>query len=142
INGGGFNGTLELTAANTYTGATVVNSGTLALAGAGSIASSSGLFLGSTASLDISGTTAGTAIPTLNGSGTVSLGGQELTVNNGGTFSGVLTDGGVGGGTKGSLIVAGGVLTLLGTNTYTGDTTINSGATLALANSGSISLSN
>jgi len=142
INGGGFNGTLELTAANTYTGGTYVNSGTLALAGAGSIASSSGLFLGSTASLDISGTTAGTAIPTLNGSGTVSLGGQELTVNNGGTFSGVLTDGGVSGGSKGSLIVAGGVLTLLGTNTYTGDTTINHGATLALANNGSISLSN
>jgi fibronectin-binding autotransporter adhesin len=142
INGGGFNGTLELTAANTYTGGTYVNSGTLMLSGAGSIASSSGLFLGSTASLDISGTTAGTAIPTLNGSGTVSLGGQELTVNNGGTFSGVLTDGGVGGGSKGSLIVAGGVLTLLGTNTYTGDTTINHGATLALANNGSISLSN
>jgi fibronectin-binding autotransporter adhesin len=139
INGGGFDGTLDLTAANTYTGGTYVNSGTLMISGAGSIASSSGLFLGSTAVLDISGTTAGTAIPNLNGSGTIGLGGQELTVNNGGTFSGMLTDGGAGGGSKGSLIVAGGLLTLIGTNTYTGDTTINSGATLALAGSGSIS---
>jgi fibronectin-binding autotransporter adhesin len=140
IGGGGFNGTLNLTAVNTYTGATVVNSGTLMLSGAGSIASSSSLTLLSTATLDISGATGGTAaIPTLNGSGSVSLGGQELQVNNGGLFSGVLTDGGAGGGTKGSLIVAGGTLTLLGTNTYTGDTTINSGATLALSGSGSIS---
>jgi autotransporter-associated beta strand protein len=139
IGGGGFNGTLNLTAHNTYTGATVVNSGTLMLSGAGSIASSSSLTLGSGATLDISQTTAGTTIPTLVGSGTVSLGGQELTVANGGVFSGVLADGGAGGGTKGSLIVAGGTLTLLGTNTYTGDTTINLGATLALSGGGSIS---
>ena len=43
VGGGGFNGTLILTADNTYTGATVINSGTLELSGAGSIASSSGV---------------------------------------------------------------------------------------------------
>src|SRR5262249_15408998 len=141
IGGGGFNGTVNLSAVNTYTGGTFVHSGTLMLSGAGSIASSSGLFLDSTATLDISQSTGGTAaIPTLNGSGTVSLGGQELQVNNGGTFSGVLTDGRARGGTQGSLIVAGtNPLKLLGTNTYTGDTTINSGATLILAGTGSIS---
>jgi fibronectin-binding autotransporter adhesin len=139
IGGGGFNGTLNLTAVNTYTGATVVNSGTLMLSGAGSIAASSSLTLGATATLDISQSTGGgPTIPTLTGTGTIALGGQELTVTGGGTFSGVLTDGGAGGGTKGSLIVTGSTLTLLGTNTYSGDTTINAGATLVLAGSGSI----
>jgi autotransporter-associated beta strand protein len=139
IGGGGFNGTLNLTAVNTYTGATAVNSGTLMLSGAGSIASSSGLTIGGAAALDISQTTAGTTVPTLNGSGNVFLGGQELTVAAGGTFSGVIADGGAGGNTQGSLIIAGGVETLMGTNTYTGETTINPGATLALFGTGSIS---
>jgi autotransporter-associated beta strand protein len=139
INGGGLNGTLVLTAANTYTGATVVNSGTLALSGNGSIASSSSLTIGLGASFDISGSTAGATIPNLSGSGTIFLGRQELTVQNGGTFSGVLADGGISGGTMGSLIIAGGTETLTGINTYTGDTTINPGATLALFGAGSIS---
>lgn len=142
INGGGFNGTLNLTADNTYTGLTYVNSGTLMLSGAGSIASSSGLILLNTATLDISQSTLGTtALPTLVATGSISLGEMEVTVTNGGTFSGVLADGGAGAGIKGSLIVAGGTLTLLGTNTYTGDTTINSGATLVLSGTGSISTS-
>lgn len=142
INGGGFNGTVNLTANNTYTGVTYVNSGTLALSGQGSIASSSGLILLNSAALDISQSTLGiTAIPQFTASGTVSLGGVEITVTNGGTFSGVFGDGGAGAGTKGSLIVAGGTLKLLGNNTYTGDTTINAGATLILAGTGSISSS-
>jgi fibronectin-binding autotransporter adhesin len=142
INGGGFNGTLDLTADNTYTGLTVVNSGTLMLSGAGSIASSSGLILLNSATLDISQSTLGVnALPTLVATGNISLGGEEITVTNGGSFSGVLADGGAGAGTKGSLIVAGGTLNLSGINTYTGDTTINSGATLVLSGIGSISSS-
>jgi fibronectin-binding autotransporter adhesin len=142
INGGGFNGTVNLTADNTYTGLTYVNSGTLMLSGQGSIASSSGLILLNSATLDISQSTLGiTAIPHFSATGTVSLGGVEITVTNGGTFSGAFGDGGAGAGTKGSLIVAGGTLTLLGNNTYTGDTTINAGATLVLAGTGSISSS-
>jgi fibronectin-binding autotransporter adhesin len=137
IGGGGFNGTLVLSAANTYTGGTYVNSGTLAFSGNGSIADSSGLFIANTGSLDIS-QSKGVTIPTLTGSGTVFLGGQELTVADGGTFSGTLADGGIAGGTKGSLIISGGTETLSGTNTYTGDTTINFGATLALTGTGSI----
>ena len=138
IGGGGFNGTLNLTAVNTYTGATVINSGTLALGGTGSIADSSSITVASTGTFDISQTTAGASITTLTGSGNLALGGQELTVTAGGTFSGVIADGGVGAGTKGSLIVAGGTETLSGTNTYTGDTTIDPGATLALFGTGSI----
>src|SRR5262249_25589028 len=142
INGGGFNGIVNLTADNTYTGATYVNSGTLMLSGAGSIASSSALILLNSAVLDISQSTLGvTAIPHFVATGNVTLGGVEITVTNGGDFSGVLSDGAAGPGTKGSLIVAGGVLTLSGNNTYTGDTTIDAGATLRLAGTGSISAS-
>jgi fibronectin-binding autotransporter adhesin len=137
IGGGGFNGSLILTAINTYTGATEIQSGTLALGGSGSIASSSGLTIDPGATFDISGSS-GVSIPTLSGTGTVALGGQELTVNQTSTFGGSLVDGS--GGTGGSLIVSGGgtVVTLTGTNTYTGDTTINGGAALALSGSGSI----
>jgi fibronectin-binding autotransporter adhesin len=138
INGGGFNGTLILTAINTYTGPTEIQSGTLSLGGSGSIASSSGLTVDPGATFDISGTTAGVSIPTLSGTGTVALGGKELTVNQTSTFGGSLVDGS--GGVGGSLIVSGSgtVLTLTGTNTYTGDTTIDSGATLGLSGLGSI----
>ncbi len=151
IGGGGFNGTLILTAANTYSGATTITSGTLALgcglnysgqSQCGSIANSSGVTVGTGAFFDISGTSAGAGIATLSGSGTVSLGGQELTVNQTSEFDGTIADGGANGGTGGSLIVGDGVnsptLTLTGTNTYTGDTTINPNATLALSGNGSI----
>ena len=138
IGGGGFNGTLILSAVNTYTGATEIHSGTLALGGSGSIASSSGLTIDPGATFDISRTTAGVSIPTLSGTGNIALGGNELTINQTTTFGGSLVDGN--GGTGGSLIVSGSgtVLTLSGTNTYTGDTTINGGATLALTGSGAI----
>ena len=98
---------------------------------------------------DISQTTAGASIMTLAGNGNVALGGKALTITNGSTtrlFAGVLADGGIGGGTKGSLIVSGGTQTLAWVNTYTGDTTIapnpvGGTATLALAGIGSIATS-
>ncbi|MGA8613462.1 MAG: autotransporter domain-containing protein, partial [Xanthobacteraceae bacterium] len=131
---------LILTADNTYTGATVINSGTLELSGAGSIADSSSLTIAGTGSLDISNSTSGATVPTLSGSGSVLLGGQELTVLQSGSFSGVIADGP--NGTKGSLIISGGATeTLSGTNTYTGDTTIDLNGTLALVGTGSISAS-
>ena len=143
VGGGGFNGTLELTGTDTYTGATVIHSGTLELGcmtvnnvqQCGSIADSSDVTIESAGALDISGSN-GVTLPSLNGSGTILLGSQELTVVNGGTFSGVLADGS--NGTKGSLIIQGGTETLSGASTYTGDTTIDAGATLALSGIGSI----
>jgi autotransporter-associated beta strand protein len=134
-------GTEILTGVNTYTGATTINSGaTLALGGSGSIATSSGVT--SNGTFDISQTTSGASVASLSGSGAVALGGQALTLSSAdGTFSGVIADGGIGGGTGGSLILAGGTETLTGANTYTGSTTINSGATLALGGSGSIAAS-
>ena len=136
-NGGG---TLILTAANTYTGATTIAAGTLVLSGGGSIAASSGV--ASNGTLDISGTTSGASITTLSGAGTVALGGQSLTITNASTtFAGILADGGINAGTGGSLTIAAGTQTLTGINTYTGGTVINTGATLALSGTGGIAAS-
>lgn len=114
-------GSLVLSTANTYTGATLINAGTLALSGAGSIASSSGVTVGAGASFDISGITAGATIATLAGAGTVALGNRTLTLSSASTaFDGVMT--GIGG-----LTLATGRQTLTGTNSYSGPTTVNAG---------------
>ena len=67
------------------------------------------------------------------------LGANELTVGSNNlstTVSGAITDGGNGGGTGGSLVKIGaGTLTLTGTNTYTGNTTISAG-TLQIGDGG------
>ncbi|HEV2652352.1 MAG TPA: autotransporter domain-containing protein [Rhizomicrobium sp.] len=120
-------GSLNDSAASTYTGATTIDANALLLLStAGSIASSSNVIDNGT--FDISGTTAGTAITTLSGSGTVSLGAQTLTITAGSsTFSGILADGGLFGGTGGSLIIAGGTETLSGANTFSGNTSVLGG---------------
>ena len=128
-------GVVVLSAANTFTGGVSVEAGTLQLSGAGSIAASSGVTADGT--FDISGTTVGASITTLSGSGSVMLGDQTLTLTNAsGTFSGVIADGGLAGGTGGSLTIAGGTETLTGANTYTGVTTVNAGAALQLGSGG------
>ncbi|HSM95991.1 MAG TPA: autotransporter domain-containing protein [Rhizomicrobium sp.] len=121
---------------STYTGATTIDSGALLLlTGSGSIADSSGV--SDDGIFDISGTTAGASITGLTGSGSVSLGGQLLTLTNAsGIFSGAINDGGLFGGTGGSLTVAAGTETLNGVNTFTGATTIDSGATLIVGDAG------
>ncbi len=77
-------GTLTLVGANAYTGPTLINAGTLALVGSGSIANSVGIYLASGAVLDITGTSGG-----------------SMTLSAGQTFSG-------NGLVKGNLIVSGG----------------------------------
>lgn len=133
--GGGLNvagGTATLSGVNTYTGPTSIQPGaTLALGGAGSIATSSGL--ANAGVFDISATNQGAVITSLSGTGQVNLGAQPLTLGNAnGSFSGVIADGGLAGGAGGRLIVAGGTQILTGANTYTGGTTITGGATLAV----------
>jgi autotransporter-associated beta strand protein len=125
-------GIQTLTGANTYTGATTIGAGAvLALAGTGSIAGSSGLTANGV--FDISQTTGGAKVASLAGSGQVDLGAQALTIAHGaGGFGGVIADGGLGGGTGGSVTIAGGTQALTGVNTYTGGTTITGGATLAI----------
>jgi autotransporter-associated beta strand protein len=89
--------------------------------------------------LDISSRAAGSVgIGSLEGSGNVFLGANTLSVgsnNASKTFSGVIQDGGIGGGTLGHLTKTGtGTLTLTGANTYTGGTTVNLGGSLFVNN--------
>ncbi len=127
-------GTETLTGANGYGGATTIGGGaTLALSGTGSIAASSGI--ADYGTFDISGTPAGASVQSLSGAGTVALGGQTLTL----THAADTFTGGISG--TGALIVSSGGEALSGTNSYSGATTINSAATLALLGAGSIAAS-
>ncbi|MDN5006377.1 autotransporter domain-containing protein [Bradyrhizobium sp. GCM10027634] len=135
-------GTQTLSGVNTYTNATQIDGGaTLAVKGGGSIASSAFVgFSGAGATLDISQTTSGASVAglfSLGGVGTVALGSKTLTITNGTTFSGVIQDGGIGG----SLVIASGAQGLTGVNTYTGTTTVSTGAELDLITNGSIATS-
>lgn len=130
---------LTMTSANTYTGATTIGSGTLALSGNGSIAASSGLTVAGAGGVggvfDISGVTSGTSIKALSGGGAVRLGGQTLSLTNAGSaFDGVI-DG------TGGVHLVGGTQTLTGVNTYSGATTIDHGAVLTLTGTGSVASS-
>jgi len=73
----------------------------------------------------------GITIGSLEGDGLVFLGARNLTVGSNDlttTFSGVIQDGGAGGGTGGSLTKLGrGYLTLASANTYTGGTIVSDG---------------
>ena len=135
-------GTLTLDGANTYDGGTTVNGGTLTVAPGSSLGATTG-----TLSVNNTNTGAGadvvlnlsTTAPTTTGSlsGTIaapSSGTNTATINNGGElftvnqtadgeYDGVIA--GTGGFTLGNLST--GTLTLTGTNTYSGDTTINAG---------------
>ena len=142
-------GALILAGNNTYTGPTTVNSGTLALGGASTVGNGSAVTVMPGATLDLRSSTASTqsfgslsSISTAGGvgGGNVILGSSisTLTVgsNNASTvFSGVIQDGV---GSAAGLTKSGtGVLTLGGSNTYTGGTYINAG-TLLLGNGGFI----
>jgi fibronectin-binding autotransporter adhesin len=140
VGGTGFDGVLNLAAANTYADGTTVKSGTLALIkffnpstgtllSTGSLNDNGAVTVESGATFDISQVD-DEAIGSLAGAGTVALGQNTLTINQSTdtTFSGVLKDGGIGGGTAGSVIKQGsGNLTVSGANTYTGSTEIKAG---------------
>ncbi len=125
-------GTLSLTGANTYTGPTNINAGTLAIGGRGSIGASSGVNLTAAGSaFDISAG-GNQTIGDLSGvaGSAVTLGGNTLTAStaNSSTFAGTIS-GGIGALTKQGT----GTLTLTGANTYGGGTNLN-GGTLAVGN--------
>ncbi|MBR1176362.1 autotransporter domain-containing protein, partial [Bradyrhizobium sp. KB893862 SZCCT0404] len=148
-------GTIEFLNSGTAGNATIVNDGEITFkatstAGSATIASSNSVVFKdhSTAGdaqliatapgavFDFSGSSGSNADDRLTagsfaGSGTFQLGNKELTVgsNNLSTeVTGVLADGGSGGGTGASLVKVGtGMLTLSGVNTYTGATTVDSG---------------
>lgn len=147
-------GALELVTANSYTGGTdlrqgfidmratgALGSGAVAIA-AGAARGTTGLRVGNDVSLaditvtnagfvDVSQATTGTAIGSLDGSGDVLLGARTLTLGGLGrdnAIGGAIQDGGVAGGAGGSIVKTGaGTLTLSGSNTYTGTTTVAAG---------------
>ncbi|MCL1514334.1 hypothetical protein CPA54_00005, partial [Parasaccharibacter sp. TMW2.1890] len=127
-------GTTVLSAANSYTGATDITQGTLALSGNGSIANSSGVTVGKNTTFDISGSSSNVTVQDLSGAGNVTLGQNGLTLSSakaGSPYDGVISG-------TGGLTVDGGSKTLTNAQTYSGDTSINNGATLALTGNGNL----
>jgi autotransporter-associated beta strand protein len=123
-------GTTTITGTNSYTGATAVNSGTLVIAASAVISSSSSLAVSNSATLDLGGRTQ--TVAGLRGAGNVTNSSGILTVNTGSSnsFSGVIS--GAGGLTKSGV----GILSLSGSNTFTGSTLVEGGR---LAVDGSLS---
>lgn len=117
---------LVLTNSNGYTGPTVVSGGDLHLRGAGDISSSSGVDLASGAGLVVWLASGDRTLQMLTGSAgsVVVLGFRTLTVGNAssGAFAGRII------GSDGGLTKAGsGSLTLSGSNSFTGQTTVSAG---------------
>lgn len=123
-------GVLEINSAQSYTGGTVIDYGTLALKGDGSLVSTQPVTVNANGDFDIS-QSGDQEIGTLSGAGKVSLGEHTLTINESSatTFSGLIRDGGIGGGVGGGITKEGAAtLELSGESTYTGITQINAGA--------------
>lgn len=119
-------GTLMLTGVNTYTGTTrVSDTGVLQLGTPGAIADDSAVVVDANATFDLN--SFDETIASLSGAGMVTLGTGTLTTggdDSSTTFSGVIDDGGLGGGlTKEGM----GTFTLSGLNTYSGPTAVNAG---------------
>ena len=121
-------GTLTLSGAGTYSGATAVNAGTLQAGAANAFSAASAFTVASGATLDLN--SFNQTIGSLAGAGSVTLGSATLTTNGDNTsttFSGVISG-------SGSLAkIGGGTLVLSGVNTYSGGTTLAAG-TLRLEN--------
>jgi autotransporter-associated beta strand protein len=131
-------GTLTLLAANSYLGGTAVSAGALQAGAANVFAPTSGFMVASGATLDLHGFNQ--TIGSLAGAGSVTLGSATLTTGNNNayaTFSGSI------GGTGGLIKTGIGALTLLGTNNYSGATTISAGTLEvdgSIANSSSVTV--
>ncbi|MDQ0251937.1 fibronectin-binding autotransporter adhesin [Sphingomonas kyeonggiensis] len=136
-------GTLTLTGVNSYSNRTLIAAGTLALAGNGTIGAGN-LIVGAGTVFDISQTNAGARVIQLNSgaAGTIALGSKVLTLGATLSFSdwsGSIADGGIGGGTGGSVVIQApsGAVRFLEAQSYTGGTTVN-GGTLALVGNGAL----
>jgi outer membrane autotransporter protein len=126
-------GRLVLAGANTYTGGTSIEGGTLQVSGTGTLPSGGNLSISSGATLDVSQASADQTIGALTGASgsTISLGARRLTAGTADSMTFAGTIGGTGGLTKEGT----GTLILSGDNSYSGATTINAG-TLQIGNGG------
>ena len=150
-------GTVTLSAANTYTGQTNVTAGTLTTSGTmvttavsvSSGASFTGTNTGANSAMATNAAVtndgamslaASQTISTLNGATTgatlAAARGSTLNITGGGTYAGAIND--VSGTGTGANLTAGGSLTLQGNNGYTGATVVSAGATLAVTGSGAV----
>jgi fibronectin-binding autotransporter adhesin len=124
-------GTLTLSGANTYTGNTYVNSGTLQLGASNVLSNMTDVVVASGATFAMNSHS--DTVGSIAGAGNITLGSGALTTgadNSSTTFSGVIS------GTGGSLTQDGtGTLILTGANTYTGGTTVSAG-TLQIGSGG------
>ncbi|MBW7894308.1 MAG: autotransporter-associated beta strand repeat-containing protein, partial [Opitutaceae bacterium] len=115
-------GTLTLSGTNTYTGATTIDTGTLQLGAANALGDSTAVTVNASGSLALNA--ANETVGSIAGSGAINLGSYILT--SGGTdasttFSGIISG-------SGGLEKSGaGTLTLSGSNTYSGGTTVTAG---------------
>ena len=126
------NGNVTIDQANTYTGATQVNTGTLTLVGDGSIGTGD-ILVDNGATLDASNANHATTGTGLSGTGDVLLGDHDLNLTDANdTFGGTLAG-------NGGLNVSGGTQELTGTNnTYAGGTTVSNGSTVQVTNDGAL----
>ena len=139
-------GILILSGNNTFTGATLVSSGTLRVGSATALGSVlAGTTVAAAAMLDINGQTVGAEAVTLaggiiaNSTGSGALSGAiGLTGNSAVNVTGtaLALSGGIGGGAFGITKSGAGVLVLSGGNTYTGVTSVNAGVLQAGALNG------
>lgn len=131
VGGGGFDGTLRLSAVNTYTGSTSIDQNArLELVGEGRISDSSRII--NNGVLSFAGANGDRSFRSLAGSGILDMGANSLFFTNANdVFSGSIRG-------TGGVTVSSGQQGLTGVNTYTGATTINAGATLGLGGIGSI----
>lgn len=116
-------GTLSLTAANTFTGETVISAGTLTLGNVNALQNSTLVTGSGSVSFGASGTNTYN-LGGLRGSGAISLGANTLSIgsNNIATvYSGVLS------GTGGLIKTGTAVTNLTGASTHSGDTRVNGG---------------
>lgn len=136
-------GTTILTLANTYTGDTTINAGTLKLSGAGTLGSSA-VAVSSGALLDLNGTNQSIAFTAGTGVGTVANnsggGTSTLTLAGTATINGSLVtirDYTTTAGGKVAVVIQANTQPLNNLNTYSGGTTVNAGAFLYLTSANS-----
>jgi fibronectin-binding autotransporter adhesin len=129
-------GTQTLSGANLYSGTTTLNGGTLAFSGGGQISASSVQINSGTLDASAKGSGNSLQMVSLAGSGSVNLGSAGITLSNaGGTYGGVIGDTVSGSSAGGTVTIAGGAELFNGINTYTGLTSVASGATLFVGDS-------
>jgi fibronectin-binding autotransporter adhesin len=134
-------GTTNFSGANTYSGGTTLTAGTLKMSGTGTLGATGGSLTVDGGTLDLNGTSqsvgllSGTGGTILNNSTATNV---TLTIGtgnaNGSNYGGVIADNTSGTGTVALTKAGTGTVTLSGTNTYSGKTTINGGTLQVGAN--------